>query len=127
MGVDEQIWNDSVLVEGKVFLRRNEAYDPLLTVPGGELVPQFRHAEVPHFHLGELAPVLRLRQHDRVDPTGLSVADRDAGLPPFLGRQEVGLFLQEAGRGSLTYEDVPAVHDDLWTDEAVVRRQARVG
>src|SRR5437899_303327 len=91
--------------------------DALLPVAGRELVPELGDPEVAHLHLRELRAVLALREHHGVHPAALSVADRDRRLPPLLGREEVGLLLEEPGRARLPDEHFAAKDEDLRGDQ----------
>ena len=98
-------------VNGMSSWRDDQADDALLPVPRGELVAELGDALVPDLDLDELGDVLRLGQHDAVDPAGLAQAGQVIDVSRrFCGvRKSVSSSRNLGGRG-LADEHVPAAH-----------------
>ena len=118
MGVDDDIGGDSVGGEGHLGLADETSDDSLLSVPGTELVSEFGDPLVPDLDPGDGGVLLGHGEHDRVDPSALSVPDGEGCLPPLLGGK--GLLLDEPGGRGLTDEDVSAGDLCLGGDQSVV-------
>ena len=60
MRIDEELGNDSIPGEGKIFLSEDDANGSFLSVPGSKLITDLRNVHLSDFDFGQPKPCLIL-------------------------------------------------------------------
>mmetsp|Transcript_21892 Transcript_21892/g.51641 ORF Transcript_21892/g.51641 Transcript_21892/m.51641 type:complete len:260 (-) Transcript_21892:256-1035(-) len=117
VGVDDDVGHDALAREGHVLLPVRHPDGTLLSVAGGELVPDLGNADVADAHLREAVALLRSAYQDVVDDAALGGLHGRAAVPLGVPRRRVS---QRLRRRRLADEDIVAAHPRAWRDKAVL-------